>query len=125
MEQLQSTTRWAGTARRQLEATRLLQQKPALVADNRTYKKIPLADFLRNPATTGTNKLSLSQLLTLKPVITGMEPEIITFEIPIRLEALTKVGGLSFFVDRYTDQGLESVVSEGIAEMNHATMAIA
>lgn len=121
MEQLQSTTRWADTARRQLEAARLLQQKPPPASDNRTFRKIPLADFLRKPTTTGTNKLSLAQLLTLKPVITGMEPEIVTFEIPIRLEALTNVGGLSLFVDRYTDQGLESVISEGIADCSRST----
>jgi len=120
LEQLQSTTRWNQTAARQKQAAALLQTTPSPAPDNRMFRKILLADYLHNPDTT-TNKLSLTQLLALTPVPTGEEPEIVTFEVPMRFEALTNVGNLSLFVDRGTDQGLDSVLSEGITEISRAT----
>ena len=45
----------------------------------------------------GTN--SLEELLTLLPISTGLEPEILTFELPIEYAALTNVGTLRLVVD--------------------------
>ena len=51
-----------------------------------------LSELLSNRP--GTNQPSLFELLTLKQVVTGAEPETVAFELPIRYEALTNLGEL-------------------------------
>jgi hypothetical protein len=47
-----------------------------------------LSKFLRNKSSTGTNDLTLDELFTLKQVITGEEPEIVTYQVPISYDVL-------------------------------------
>ena len=51
----------------------------------------PLNKLIVNKKTTGTNEISLDALFTLKQVITGDEPEIITYELPISYDVLTNM----------------------------------
>jgi hypothetical protein len=65
-------------------------------ADSKTIepsiKGQPLSKLLRNEKSTGTNRLTLDALLTLRPVVTGDEPEVITCQLPINYDALKDIG---------------------------------
>lgn len=45
------------------------------------------------------NELTLDQMLTLKQVITGEEPSIASFEVPISYDALTNIGYVSLLAN--------------------------
>jgi hypothetical protein len=62
-----------------------------------------LSETLRNPTTSGTNQLTLGQMLTLKQIITGAEPETITFEMPVKYDVVTNLGNLCLFIDTNND----------------------
>jgi hypothetical protein len=64
-----------------------------------TYQGRPLSKLLRNREASGTNQLALHELLTLKPIATGKEPDFATFEVPIRYDVLTNLGKLHLLVD--------------------------
>lgn len=55
------------------------------------YGGQPLRKFLRNTASAGTNDLTLDEMFTLKQVMTGKEPEIVTYQLPISYDALTSI----------------------------------
>ena len=64
-----------------------------------TYLGKPLSKLLRNEKATGTNQLDLHEMLTLRPVITGKEPRILTCELAIKYDAVTNIGSLRLLVD--------------------------
>jgi hypothetical protein len=51
----------------------------------------PLNKLLLNKKSSGTNEVSLDALFTLRQVITGEEPEVITYEVPISYDVLTNM----------------------------------
>jgi hypothetical protein len=51
------------------------------------YGGQPLSKFLRH----GTNDISLDAMLTLKQVVTGEAPEIVTYQLPISYDALESI----------------------------------
>ena len=51
------------------------------------YGGQPLSQFLRH----GTNQISLDAMLTLKQVVTGDEPEVVTYQLPISYDALESI----------------------------------
>jgi hypothetical protein len=58
------------------------------------YQDQPITKYFHNEAADGRSQISLDELLTLKPVITGGEPEVVTFELPIKYELVTNyIGG--------------------------------
>jgi hypothetical protein len=77
-----------------LLSTKQPERKTEPSVDNR-----PLSAVLRNVKTTGTNSLTLDQLLTLKRVSIDEGAFIAAFELPIRYEALTNLGALELLVD--------------------------
>ena len=58
-----------------------------------------LNERLGNKTVTGTNLYSMTELLTLKQIVTGGEPETVTFELPIACDALTNLGSIHLYVD--------------------------
>jgi hypothetical protein len=59
------------------------------------YQGKPLSKLLSN----GTGKNTLDDLFTLKQIITGSEPDLATFELPIRYDVVTNIGFLQLLVD--------------------------
>jgi hypothetical protein len=59
----------------------------------------PLSRVLHNTNSLGTNGLAFDQVLTLRQIITGQEPGIATFEVPVSYDALAEVGALALLVD--------------------------
>jgi hypothetical protein len=53
------------------------------------YRGQPLSKYLRNNESPGTNQLTLDQMLTLKEVMTGGEPQVVTFQLPISYDVVT------------------------------------
>lgn len=58
-----------------------------------------LTEILRNVNSPGTKTLSLAELLTPRQVVTGDEPELVTFEVPVNYDSLTNVGSLELMLD--------------------------
>ena len=97
---------------RQAAVKRLLAMKPVPKSKEPTYQGKPLSNVLRNEKASGTNKLTLDELLSVKQIITGEEPDMATFEIPISYDAVTNIGVLHLLIDA---GGLEPTDSVWIA----------
>ena len=117
VEEMQADYYWRRTASRQAKAEALLQTPQPPMTNEPAYQGA-LSEVLRNRATSGTNHLSLGELLTLRQVTAGAEPEIATFELPIKYDVLTNLGSLHLFVDftgredEDSDLGFEVAQSE-------------
>jgi hypothetical protein len=98
-EGMQADFQWRRSARRQAKAEAILQKPPPMVPNEPAIQGRPLSQVLRNEAASGTNQLTLTEMLTLKQVITGGAPEIATFELPIKYDVLTNLGSLHLWID--------------------------
>ena len=103
IEELQTAAQWDHTAQRQAEAEKLLAQKAEPIPGDLKYQGHPLANVLHNEKVSGTNKFTLGEMLTLKQIITGAEPETVTFEAPIAYDVLTNLGSLLLYIDPSTN----------------------
>lgn len=112
---------WRGSVERQAGVEKLLASRPALTARKPLYRGRPVSETLLPGNTAGTNRLTLQELLTLRPVATGEEPDTVTFEMPIRYEALTNLTGLQLRIDRGSDNPIEIERSLAQAEWRLAT----
>jgi hypothetical protein len=86
-----------------------------------TYQGRPVNDDICNTNVTGTNRLSLAELLTPKPVITGDEPEQLTFEVPVSYNMVQKRGGLALLVDAEQGQLENADSGAQMQKCNRAT----
>ncbi len=116
VEAAQANARWDFTARRQAEAPRLLAREPERIPDDLKYFGRPLAERLRNGSAAGTNQITLQEMFTLRQVLTGAEPETITFDAPIRFTALTNLGMLALLID-VTTNGEDLDEGCGVSQM--------
>lgn len=98
-EEAQAAAWWDITTRRQSNVEKALAAPPALITNEPVPGGQRLSELLSNRP--GTNALSLVELLSLKQVVTGAEPETVAFELPIRYEALTNLGELVLCIDRF------------------------
>jgi hypothetical protein len=94
-----SDFQWSMTAEKQLQAEKLLAAKPAAPPTEPNYRGQLLAEVFGNKSVLGTNTLKISDLLILKQIRTGAEPETITFDVPITYDLLTNLGRLALLVD--------------------------
>jgi len=69
------------------------------------YQGRPLSQLLRNATTTGTNRLTLEELLTARQIITGQAADAVAFEVPINYDAATNLGRIHLVVDGGLDVG--------------------
>ena len=103
MEELQADAQWQHTASHQADADKVLANTNLEILPDKIFHGRPLSKTLQNPQSSGTNKLSLTEMLTLKPVITGGEPETITFELPMDYDVVTNLGSLCLMLDTNND----------------------
>lgn len=90
---------WRRSAQRQSRVDAILAAGSRAPAAEPQYRGRPLTETLANRAVLGTNRLSFAELLTLHPLRTGEEPEVVAFELPIAYDTLTNLGELSLFID--------------------------
>src|SRR5665213_3244941 len=83
---------------------KLLIRPPQSTASDPDYQGRPLSKVLHNNAASGKTNVTLDDLLALKQIITGQEPETATFELPIRFELVTNNIELRLFVDSESEK---------------------
>ncbi len=118
--EMESRQYWDWTARRQANAEKILAA-PQSPVEERNYNGERLSEVLRNPNASGTNHLTLAEMLTLHQIITGSEPERITFEVPINYDSLTNFAGLALYIDPVADDPSEEDFNPGRTEYSRGT----
>ena len=98
-EDMAAAVQWNQSARHQADVEKLLAAPASQNPPDLKYHGRHLSEVLRNRAASGTNQLTLGEMLTLKQIITGAEPETVTFEMPVSHDVVTKLGGLFLFID--------------------------
>ncbi len=93
------TTAREQEASRQATVKRLLTMKQPPRGKEAVYNGRPLSQVLRNEGPSGKASLDLDGLLTARQVVTGEEPEVATFEVPIAYDVVTNIGELRLLVD--------------------------
>jgi hypothetical protein len=86
-----------------------------------TFKGQSIESLINNEKISGTNQLSLSALLTPKQIVTGNEPEDITFELPISYDAITNKNSLFVVVDADPEEELKIDSGGKVYERERAT----
>jgi len=94
-----SAREWELSLLRQSRVATILAKNWSDPPEDPTFKGQSVQSLISNASVSGTNQLSLCALLTPKQIITGKEPEDITFEFPIRYDALTNNNILFVNVD--------------------------
>jgi len=120
-EQDQAASQWEHAAQRQAKAEALLNAPARPAGKEPTWHGRLLSEVLRNDKSAGTNKLTLAQMLTLRQVMTGGEPETVTFEVPVSYDFLDKRGALSLYVDPAPDSDSDEGCTAGQCECKRAT----
>jgi hypothetical protein len=121
MEETQAAAEWSRAARRQAKVETILRTPPPPMKNEPAYRGRPLSEVLRNAVAAGTNQLTLAEMLTLKQVVTGAEPEIATFELPVNYDVLTNLGSLHLYLDPIADEYSEEGCNVGQLECHRAT----
>jgi hypothetical protein len=111
-EEMQAAGQWLSTASRQARVESIFRTPRQPMTNEPSYRGRPLREVLRNERVSGTNQMALADMLTLKQVVTGEEPEIATFEMPLDYDVLTHLGHLGLEVDPIveanSDEGCEA-----------------
>jgi hypothetical protein len=94
---------WTQSPGRQARVDKILATAWNPDAGKMTFYGQSLGDYVRNEAALGTNRPTLTEMLAPKRVLTGAEPEDITFEVPLHYEAVTNAGELTLVVDADPD----------------------
>ena len=89
--QRESEEDWKQSPLRQSRVAQILATNWWPVLDAGFFGGRPAAEFLRNAAS-ASNRLSLAELMTPRQVLTGNEPEDLTFEFPVSYDAITNHG---------------------------------
>ena len=121
MEDSQAEEQWQNTARRQAKVEKLLETEPAVRSTEPKFRGRPLSEALLNKSAAGTNRFTLDDLLTLKQVTTGEEPEKATFELPVNHDVLTNIGTPYLLVDPVRDDDSDEGCVAGEFECRRAT----
>jgi hypothetical protein len=98
-EAAQAEAWWSITSRRQLNVEQALAEAPSAIINEPVRGGRRVSELLSSLP--GTNAPSMLDLLRLRQVVSGGEPEAVAFELPIRYEALTNLGELMLCIDRY------------------------
>ncbi len=120
-EEMQAAEWWKRTARRQAKVGQILNSGRSSTTRDAGYRGRPLSEVLRNPITAETNKLSLADMLALKQIVTGTEPETVTFELPVNYDVLTNLGSLCLLIDPCADEDSHEGFAAGQMDVSRAT----
>lgn len=119
-DESEASYQWQHSDKRQARVEELLAT-PMTNPPDMMFQGRSLAKTLRNPAVAGAKKLSLAQMLALKPVVADGEPETVIFEFPIIYDVATNLGDLCLMIDPNSDtddeegSGTQQVDSERAA----------
>src|SRR5262249_32057162 len=111
---------WQRQAVRQSKVEKILAA-PAPTTKVPNVQGRPLTEVLGNEAVSGTNQLTLPEMLTLKQGLTGGQPEVVTCELPLKYEALTNTCELALLVDPIPNDDADVGYAAGECECRGAT----
>ncbi len=80
---------WKKSPLRQARVEKILATDWSTEETNMTYEGRSVHDDIRNGNVSNTNRFSLTELLTPRQIITGNEPEDLTFEVPVSYDVIT------------------------------------
>jgi hypothetical protein len=120
-EEKEADFQWRRTARRQAKVETILNTPPQPMTNEPAYRGRSLCEVLRNEPGSGTNKFTLAEMLTLKQIVTGAEPEVATFELPVNYDVLTNLGSLALYIDPIEDDDSDVGCNVGQLECKRAT----
>ena len=121
-EESDAAQQWSAAAARQATVETILAAAPDEKIKATVFQGSLLSALLQNTNATGTNLMTLVDLLTLRTVITGDEPETVTFDVPIAHDVLTNLGSLILYVDPDKDnKNSDEDLYAGQTEMRRAT----
>jgi len=118
-DEAQAFAQWEHAARRQAKVEALLAAAPPPSTEP-VYRGRPLREVLRNEAALGTNALTVADMLTLKEISTGAEPETGSFELPLSYDALGNVGVVELYIDPIADEDSDEGCAVQQAECKRA-----
>ena len=111
---------WKRSPLRQARVKKILATKWSPNAGSMSYQGRPVNEDIRNPNVAGTNRPSLAELLTPKQIITGAEPEDLTFELPVSYDVITNRGELTLVADANPESVEEPDSGAKLQECNRA-----
>lgn len=121
IEMEEAVHEWARTVRHQGGAEKLLSAPTPQNWPDPPFNGRPLSDALRDTNVTGANRLTLGEMLTLRQITNGDEPETITFEAPISYQVITNLGELNLFIDLSDDDAFHEGFNVQQVECDRAT----
>jgi hypothetical protein len=119
-QERESEEDWKQSPLRQTRVTKILSTQWLPDASGMSYKSQPVNENIRNRNVTGTNRLSLADLLAPKQISTGDEPENLTFEVPVSYDVITNRGALTLMVDADPDDPESTDSGARIQDCNRA-----
>jgi len=117
---LSAEMEWQSAEERQAGAGRILQVPLPEPVPEPLRRGRALSPLQQIEKASGTNGLAWAELLALRQVATGQEPERVTFESPLPYDVLTNLGSLHLLVDYGPPDELESRFAAGQFECQRA-----
>ena len=114
-----AAAQWGHAARHQAAVELLLANTMSQNTPDPVFHGHHLSEMLRNQNSSGTNQPTLGEMLTLKQIVTGVEPETVTFEVPVSYDAVTNMGELCLIMDTNNDDSDEGCLVQQM-EFNRA-----
>jgi hypothetical protein len=99
-EESEAQDEWDRSLMRQAQVEKILNGPPPRV----TGVPAGLVALLRASDVSNTNQPALGELLTLRQVVSGAEPEKVTFELPMKYDAVTNLGEVTLCIDINGDE---------------------
>ncbi|HVU09543.1 MAG TPA: hypothetical protein VHG89_13500 [Verrucomicrobiae bacterium] len=118
-QQRESEEEWEQSPLRQSRVEKILATDWTPDTNMETFESKRVIELLGNEKISGTNESLLAELLTPRQVITGNEPEDLTFEVPIKYDAITNLGALVLLADA----DIEEPMSDSGAKMQDCIRA--
>ncbi len=119
-EEREAAFQWQHTDKRQAHSRSLLTDAGSVGVPEVNYLGRPLSAILLNTNAAGTNQMPLREMLTLRPLAAGEEPETITFEIPVTYDVVTNLGDFGLMLDADYKTGDEEGSGPVQAELERA-----
>jgi hypothetical protein len=111
---------WSSSVVLQADVEKILARPPDESINATQVNGKLLSALLQPPNRTGTNALTLLELLTLRPVAAEGAPERVTFDLPLNYAAVTNLGQLTLLVDSDPKNISEAGVGTGQVELHPA-----
>jgi hypothetical protein len=102
----ESAADWQQSPLRQARVEKILAMDWSSGTNMEVYAGRPVVEIVSNGEDSATKHPSLANLLTPRQIITGNEPEELTFEAPVSYDVITNMGALVLLVDADPEEAM-------------------